>query len=358
MLTRLPYLAYRKIRRGFLRLYPQATLDLAFAGRPYPKGLTRLGNYAAPEILESKGIIPDRPVTHSFHARDYYVVENPVVDPSMGEIYLESGEFIIQSTPWHPYVPYPERRPPFFRPKRLSNKEGFIRIPSWTYYHQVVENLPPLLFLKKMFPEAIVLVPESGLKLAGLILDDLGIPYIPFRGPTSVNRLFFVGHGRDSGYPHSRDIELLKEAVLPVAQNRPSRQSLGEDIKAVYISRLGSERSPINEGELIEQLRLIDGVLVVESEKQSFLDQVSLFSKANAIIGVHGAGLTNQIWMKPQSKVFELIDSGYSNPVFESLAALCNHEHQGIFMDEGQDKGPCIDIAKATHLISNQLSNL
>ena len=356
MLTQVPYLAYRKIRRGFLRLYPQATLNLAFAGRPYPKSLTRLGNYAPPEILESKGIIPGRPVSHSFEVRDYYSVENPIIDPSMGEIYLDSGEFIVQSTPWHPYVPYPERRPPFFRPKRLSYKEGFIRIPSWTYYHQVVENLPPLLFLKKMFPEAIVLVSESGSQLARSILDDLGIPYTPFKGPISVNRLYFVGHGVDSGYPHSRDIALLKEAVLPVAQNRPTRQSLGADVKAVYISRLQSERSPSNESELIDQLKLLAGVMVVESEKLSFLDQVSLFSQVNAVIGVHGAGLTNQIWMKPKSKVFELIDSGYSNPVFESLASLCGHEHHGIFMAERPKGHPWIDVPKAACEISRHIA--
>lgn len=345
-------LSFRKIRRGFLRFLPQSTLDLKFAGRPLPSSVAKLGNYSPPVLLESEGVLPSRPVSHSFQSRDYFSITNPIIDAAKGEVYLDSGAFLIQSTPWHPYIASPERRPPFIKPKKLTNPAGYIRLPAWTYYHQVVEYLAPYLFLKNLFPDAITLVPEESSQLATSILDDMGINYEKFRKPVSVNKLYFVEHGNDSGYPHPRDIAVLRDTLLPLANARYSSSIVEASSSPIYISRLNSERSPWNEEGLIKRLERITKIRVVESEGMGFLEQIFTFSRVHTIFGVHGAGLANQIWMNPGGKVIELVDLAYCNPVFNSLAKICNHLHVPIFMVE-TSMGPEIDIESTVNSFSS-----
>lgn len=357
MITKIPYLAYKKIRRGLLRLFPQKTIDLSFAGRVYPSGLSWLGNYSPPKILESKGVLPTRPVSHAFASREYFSVKNAIVDPSMGEVYLDSGEFVLQSTPWHPYVPYPERRPPLISPERISSPSGFIRIPSWTYYHQIVEYLPPFLFLKEQFPDAKTIIPEDNSALIRSILDTLGIPYLTHRRPVAVNNLFFVGHGMDSGHPHAKDIELLRRNILPLAVERAAKPRSGSEPEVLYVSRVKAERSPANETSFVERLKRETNVRVIEAESINFLDQVALFSNAKAVIGVHGAGLTNQLWMKPKSYVLELFDKSYSNPVFASLAEVCGNFHEAIQMSVDSKGTPVLEIDEVLVRIGEMLQS-
>jgi capsular polysaccharide biosynthesis protein len=48
-------------------------------------------------------------------------------------------------------------------------------------------------------------------------------------------------------------------------------------------------------------------------EKLSKREQMALVTKADVILGVHGNGLTNEIWMKPGGAV---IESEWSIPPF------------------------------------------
>jgi hypothetical protein len=80
--------------------------DLGFAGHEWPNSVTKVTDYSEALVIESKGVLPGRSVSHAFEKREVFEISNARVDPAMGEVYLESGEFVIQSTPWHTYVPY------------------------------------------------------------------------------------------------------------------------------------------------------------------------------------------------------------------------------------------------------------
>lgn len=329
VMLRYAILAYKKVRRIFLRLRPQKVKDLAFAGHELPKSVSKLMDYSDALVIESNGVIPGRPVSHAFDKREIYEIFNPRIDPSMGEVYLESGEFVIQSTPWHTYIPYPERRP-LGKAQRLTDENGFIRLPAWTYYHQVIENLPPYLFLKSNQPLAQTLIPEQNSSLIREILDSLGFSYVTHERQVEVNRLFMVSHGRDSGYPHPKDIEILRSFFTPGSPFPASE-------KIIYVSRLKSSRSFPDEKLLVRQLSSHPKVEIVEAETLSFEQQRQLFSGARALIGVHGAGMTNQVWMPRGSSVFEIIDPAYSNAVYESLAKILGHTYSNIRVSNTDD---------------------
>lgn len=65
--------------------------------------------------------------------------------------------------------------------------------------------------------------------------------------------------------------------------------------------------TPEAHGELIAAIRDIPSVElhVPQMELMSKRDQMRLVSQADVVIGVHGNGLTNEIWMKPGGAVIE-----------------------------------------------------
>ena len=81
--------------------------------------------------------------------------------------------------------------------------------------------------------------------------------------------------------------------------------------KKIYINRKDSVydskniRKIINENEVIEYLEKKGFVSIVLSEL-SFKDQINLFSNADFITGLHGAGYANIVFCNPNTKILEL----------------------------------------------------
>ena len=75
----------------------------------------------------------------------------------------------------------------------------------------------------------------------------------------------------------------------------------------LYVKRhKNSKRKIINEREMLELLKSKFEVKVIDPSQLSFSQQVSEFSKTKCVISVHGAALSNMIWMKEGSHVIEL----------------------------------------------------
>ncbi|MGV3548381.1 glycosyltransferase family 61 protein [Rhizobium sp.] len=75
--------------------------------------------------------------------------------------------------------------------------------------------------------------------------------------------------------------------------------------KLIYISRLGSTRSPRYEASLADALAEL-GVDAVRLETMSLTEQVDLFASADCVIGFHGAGFTNMMFSKRDVTLVEL----------------------------------------------------
>ena len=63
---------------------------------------------------------------------------------------------------------------------------------------------------------------------------------------------------------------------------------------------------------------------IVKSKNLSFIDQVNLFSNLNCIITLHGAGLSNLVFCKKNTKVIEIRTSNNSDIFPKVLSKLCN----------------------------------
>jgi hypothetical protein len=79
-----------------------------------------------------------------------------------------------------------------------------------------------------------------------------------------------------------------------------------EKIERLYISRqLAPRRKVINEEQILKILEKYNFVIFYP-EKHTFLEQVAIFSKVKYLVGTHGSGLTNMLFMKQNSFVLEL----------------------------------------------------
>jgi Glycosyltransferase 61 len=96
----------------------------------------------------------------------------------------------------------------------------------------------------------------------------------------------------------------------------------------LYVARTDSvNRAAENEEALIGLLEA-EGVRVVVPGSLSVRQQVNLFGKTRAVIGPHGAGLTNIVFCRPGTIFYEFLPSHYLNPCFSRLAQAAGLEYQ------------------------------
>jgi hypothetical protein len=125
----------------------------------------------------------------------------------------------------------------------------------------------------------------------------------------------------------------LREALLSYAraENEPR-------VRNVYISRAdaGGRREVINEAELIASLQPM-GFEIVTLSGKSVREQVQLFASARIVVGAHGAGLTNILFMKPESAVVELLHYRYGTPAFYRLACTLELRYAYLSCSSSRD---------------------
>jgi len=88
----------------------------------------------------------------------------------------------------------------------------------------------------------------------------------------------------------------------------------------LYISRAHSSRAIANEDMLLPLL-FQHGFKAVFAEDMTIRQQLAMFSSAKIIVGAHGAGLTNILWLRPGAKVIEIAPINNIRADYMQLAA-------------------------------------
>jgi capsular polysaccharide biosynthesis protein len=118
---------------------------------------------------------------------------------------------------------------------------------------------------------------------------------------------------------------VLKQIGIGIVKNFNSGIILNQRI---YISRKFARfRRVINEDELVPILEKF-GFKVCYFESMNFQEQVKLVSGAEIILGMHGAGMTNMIFMPEGRQVVEFIIGGKGhNNCYYSMANSMGHKY-------------------------------
>ncbi len=95
--------------------------------------------------------------------------------------------------------------------------------------------------------------------------------------------------------------------------------------RRVHIVRGGDKRRCVANGDEVAAMLAARGFEQVVLETLSFEEQVRLFSKAEAVASIHGAGLANALFMPPGGTVIEFVSQDYPDGCLFNLAAACGH---------------------------------
>lgn len=223
------------------------------------------------------------------------------------------------------------RLPFFSRLKRIALlflkgqriKKGIWITDSWSlgYFHWLSDALPRLWAAKNHFDGHVVLLPSAYRRL-GFVRESLDLLEIPFtyfnaKRKLGVDDLLIPGHVTETGHFNSEVMGQLRNFFLTKAGN-------ANQFRKLFLSRRKAEtRRLLNENEF-EQLTAEYGFQTVFLEDMTFLQQIRLLNEASVIIGVHGAGLTNMLFMNPGTRMVELRrkEDSHNNCFFALASAL------------------------------------
>ena len=201
----------------------------------------------------------------------------------------------------------------------LQKRGEFITITNeWSqnYFHWFTEALPKLVVATEEGLRPVVLLPaiyNSAFQFRSLEL--LNIEYRTFAGDVLIGKGIILPN-RLAPFSAHYNPPIMKSLVALLKRSLVNEVNKGNRI---YLSRRqASKRKIINEEAVIEVLKAF-GFYILETEDLSLDDQISIMLHADIFVSAHGAGLTNMIFCKEGTKIFEfclknkILDKCYFN---------------------------------------------
>jgi hypothetical protein len=189
------------------------------------------------------------------------------------------------------------------------------------YAHWILDTLPRIFAIKDILSQYVVILPnysKMGFRRDSLDLFPIREKiYIEKDHYVKVENLYFPSFIAPTGNYHIGNITSLRKWIWNELSGNLNYK-IGEKI---YISRKKTgRRIIINETE-IENLLIQKGFKTVYLEEYTFYEQISILYNTRFLISIHGAGLTNIIFMQPGSSLLELrLKGDFNNNMFFSLA--------------------------------------
>jgi hypothetical protein len=267
-------------------------------------------------------------VGHYFQEREVLRLFDVVLEPRQGFVYDKNGFLVAESTSWNSYFaylcfPWTPRR--FIPDLKIDNA---IPLASNSYWHWLIEDLPTTIAAMKIFPNSPLLVAKNPPKYVLDFIETIDCEVIFLNGPVKVKSLILVVKQQDSGWPDPGDISTLLE-YGPFAQ---ALECNGAPRK-IYASRKFSRRSPENEEE-IENWFSSKGFEIHYLERMNLLEEIKLLGSTDFLVGIHGAGLANIIWMNKKSKLIDLVSKDYWTESVHRLSHIKEISYNGIALNE------------------------
>jgi capsular polysaccharide biosynthesis protein len=207
---------------------------------------------------------------------------------------------------------------------------------AWhNYYHWLIQSLPAIdASLRHSDHRSVALVlsslqpwQEETLRLLGC--DDL--PRVTLR----VSDTLLLPSAEYSDYLNDR----VPQIVLRGAMATFRRLSLPVPwthggAEEIYVARTDARnRVVVNEAELIAMLER-QGVRIVVPGALSVAEQIATFRAARLVIGPHGAGLSNIVFCRAGSFIYEMLPRNYANAAFNRLAQAASLNYWADLFDE------------------------
>jgi len=238
---------------------------------------------------------------------------------------------------------------------------------SHNYSHVLNEFFTRLIYLKKINKKFSVFIPKSLKEILSskpykLVFSKKNFDFkffntnsnIEFRNCsylTHPNTRWIIKDGKKKISVEYKKLmnELRKEVMKTDISNKKKNTP-----KYIVVSRSNSSRRRLlNENELVNQIKEY-GFKKICFEKLSYEKQVELSENCKIMIGYHGAGLTNLIFMKKKTHLIEINNKHYENEIFKLLSMCQNIKYKNFQCKDNRKNldGVC-DIQEIKNYVIN-----
>jgi capsular polysaccharide biosynthesis protein len=233
----------------------------------------------------------------------------------------------------------------FIKKKRRldSNKSYLLCFDAWSaeHYHWFCDVLPRIYLLKDVLKDYTMLLPDTAymktigiriLKLLNLYPGD--IEFIKPRELVKVKCLSLITKVATTGQINSVLIQNIKQVLSQSVSNNHTPIS-----RKLYITRDKTRyRKVLNEPEILAVLKDFS-YETVRYEDLALKEQIEITSECKSLISIHGAGLTNMLFMPANGNVLEFRRNKiYHNQCYWHLADSLNLNYYYLFGTPDQDK--------------------
>jgi capsular polysaccharide biosynthesis protein len=244
--------------------------------------------------------------------------------------------------------------------KKENVEFGILGVQDWAnnYFHWMTELLPRIAAMHQHHPDFPVLIPANYLNYPFIVesLQQLNIDFKPF----DVKHTLKVNTLKAVEVPH---VGRFNEGLMYFFRDKFMKgfAPVSHPFRLVYISRSRAKRRRIsNEDEVFALLKL-KGFQKVNLEELKLMDQVKLFQEARIVVGCHGAGLANIMFMQKNQTVIELKSNNNNYWCYFSLARVfglkyfysLNNGHEANHRDADID----IDLDALNQLLTKAMNN-
>lgn len=260
------------------------------------------------------------------------------------------------------------------RKKRLvdRHKKYLLAFDEWSHghYHWFCDVLPRLIVVKEKLKDYVLLLPahSSYIRTVGLEslhilgLEPEGIEFIDGKELLHIQNLDLVSHTCLPGYINDTAVKEVRDLFFTKLDliNKPKGN------RKIYISRERARfRKILNEREVQDLLQTFN-YETVYLEDLSLIAQIKLMSDAASVVSIHGAGLTNVIFLSPRNSVLEFRrDKIYHNQCYWHLSSALQHKYYYLFGKpdnedlaiEGEGCNITIDINKLKAVLKQMEKN-
>lgn len=189
---------------------------------------------------------------------------------------------------------------------------------SFHYFHWMCDALPRLIQIKDFTNKYPILIPDIFLNYKyieeSLKILDVNYKIYDSSKDLRVKKLLISSHIAESGNYNKENILKTREILTDKSQ------ILNTD--KIWLSREKSKHRKIKNEDELKKILYQFNYKIVHPEDYSFQEQSQILSNSKVVAGLHGGGLTNIIYLKENSILFEIRrDGDEENNCYFSLAS-------------------------------------
>jgi hypothetical protein len=234
---------------------------------------------------------------------------------------------------------------------------------SGNYFHWLCDAIPRLYAVWKRLKDITLLMPEPCLRnpFGPAALAPFNLPKII---PVPVRSLLYC---RQFNLPtptarsgNHNDVLVREIREFYRAHFGLSGAARASSSRRLYVSRsAAANRRLLNEEELLPVLKK-RGFEILRPENLSFEEQVIAFGKADVLLSLHGAGMTNMLFMPEGSMVIELQGRDMQRNCYFTLANACRHDYAYLKCDTvpAGNRDPGADVTCAPFALESVLDQV